>query len=66
MVSFKTPGVYIQEIDSFPPGVAAVETAIPAFIGYTQKAEKDGEALITDDGNGNKTITPVRIKSLLF
>lgn len=34
----KTPGVYIQEITKLPPSVAEVETAIPAFIGYTQKA----------------------------
>lgn len=34
----KTPGVYIDEIAKFPPSVAPVETAIPAFIGYTEKA----------------------------
>ena len=32
-----TPGVYIQEVSTFPPSVAEVATAIPAFIGYTQK-----------------------------
>ncbi len=36
--SYKTPGVYIEEVSKFPPSVAQVETAIPAFIGYTQKA----------------------------
>jgi phage tail sheath protein FI len=36
--AFKTPGVYIQEIPKFPPSIAAVDTAIPAFIGYTEKA----------------------------
>jgi len=35
--SLKTPGVYINEIDAFPPSVAQVATAIPAFIGYTEK-----------------------------
>lgn len=35
--SLKTPGVYINEIDAFPPSVANVATAIPAFIGYTEK-----------------------------
>lgn len=39
MNEFKTPGVYIQEIPKLPPSIASVETAIPAFIGYTQKAE---------------------------
>lgn len=46
----------MQEISLFPPSVAEVETAIPAFIGYTQKAEKKGESL------RNK---PTRISSLL-
>jgi len=36
--TYKTPGVYIEEIAKFPPSVAQVETAIPAFIGYTEKA----------------------------
>ncbi|GAA3630177.1 phage tail sheath subtilisin-like domain-containing protein [Flavivirga jejuensis] len=38
--SFKTPGVYVEEISTFPPSVAQVETAIPAFIGYTKIAKK--------------------------
>ncbi len=36
MPTYKTPDVYIEEISVFPPSVAEVETAIPAFIGYTQ------------------------------
>ena len=36
---YKTPGVFIEEIPKFPPSIAAVETAIPAFIGYTEKAD---------------------------
>ncbi len=36
---YKTPGVYVEEIAKFPPSVAPVETAIPAFIGYTEKAQ---------------------------
>ncbi len=40
MSEFKTPGVYIKEIPKLPPSIASVETAIPAFIGYTEKAEK--------------------------
>jgi len=39
MPEYKTPGVYIQEIPHLPPSIASVETAIPAFIGYTEKAE---------------------------
>ncbi|WP_347841220.1 phage tail sheath family protein [uncultured Draconibacterium sp.] len=54
---YKTPGVYIEEISVFPPSVAQVETAIPAFIGYTEKAKKK-----VDDDLLN---VPTRIKSLL-
>lgn len=41
MPTYKTPDVYVEEISVFPPSVAEVETAIPAFIGYTQTALKD-------------------------
>lgn len=57
MANYKTPGVYVEEISKLPASVAPVATAIPAFIGYTEKKEKDGETL------DNKT--PVRITSLL-
>ena len=40
--AYKTPGVYVEEIPKFPPSIAAVETAIPAFIGYTEKATRNG------------------------
>ena len=36
--AIRTPGVYTTEIPTFPPSVAQVSTAVPAFIGYTQKA----------------------------
>lgn len=35
--TYKTPGVYIEEISKFLPSIAQVETAIPAFIGYTDE-----------------------------
>jgi phage tail sheath protein FI len=38
--TYKTPDVYVEEISLFPPSVAEVETAIPAFIGYTETARK--------------------------
>ncbi|HWM25282.1 MAG TPA: phage tail sheath C-terminal domain-containing protein [Chthoniobacterales bacterium] len=38
MPTYRTPDVYVEEISLFPPSVAEVETAIPAFIGYTEKA----------------------------
>jgi len=37
MASYKTPGVYVEEVSTLPPSVAEVSTAIPAFIGYTEK-----------------------------
>lgn len=55
-MNYTIPGVYVEEISIFPPSVAQVETAIPAFVGYTQKAE---------DANGNPlTNVPTRIGSL--
>jgi phage tail sheath protein FI len=45
-VGFKnrtTPGVYITELDAFPPSIVGVQTAVPAFIGYTEKAEINGK-----------------------
>lgn len=57
MPSYSTPGVYIEEIPVFPPSVAPVATAIPVFIGYTEKAVgKQGEDL---------TRVAIRITSLL-
>src|SRR5262249_21474454 len=41
MPTYKTPDVYVEEIPVFPPSVAEVETAIPAFIGYTEKAARN-------------------------
>lgn len=46
MPTYKTPDVYIEEISQFPPSVAEVETAVPAFIGYTEKASHQGENLL--------------------
>lgn len=41
----KTPGVYIVEKNAFPSSVVEVATAIPAFIGYTEKADNKGKSL---------------------
>lgn len=40
MANYQTPGVYVEEIPKLPPSVAQVATAIPAFIGYTEKAQE--------------------------
>ncbi|OKS86521.1 phage tail sheath family protein [Mucilaginibacter polytrichastri] len=42
-----TPGVYIEEKNAFPSSAVAVETAVPAFIGYTEIAERNGKSLIS-------------------
>lgn len=44
-LSYKTPGVYIQELNAFPGSVMAVPTAIPVFMGYTEKAMRNGKSL---------------------
>ena len=36
-MTYKTPGVYVEEISTLPPSVAEVSTAVPAFFGYTEK-----------------------------
>jgi phage tail sheath protein FI len=56
-LTYKHPGVYIEEISTIPPSIAQVETAIPGFIGYTAKREKNGVAFAIN--------IPVRITSLL-
>ena len=55
--TYKTPGVYVEEIPKFPPSVAPVATAIPAFIGYTEKAIDQ----VADD----LKLKPKRIESLV-
>ena len=51
-----TPGVYINEIPAFPPSVAQVATAIPAFIGYTRNITHNGDSLVNN---------PIRITSMV-
>jgi phage tail sheath protein FI len=55
MSAMKTPGVYIDEKNAFPNSVVEAATAVPAFIGYTEKA-----------ANGNKSLLnkPWRITSM--
>ena len=44
-MAYKTPGVYIVEKSAFPNSVVEVATAVPAFIGYTEKASNKGKDL---------------------
>lgn len=45
MANYRSPGVYVEEISLLPPSIAEVESAVPAFIGYTEKAT----LLVADD-----------------
>ncbi|WP_237038453.1 phage tail sheath family protein [Phocaeicola faecalis] len=45
MGNMKTPGVYIVEKNAFPNSVVEAETAIPAFIGITDKAQNGNDDL---------------------
>lgn len=56
MPTYKTPGVYVEEISTLPRSVAEVETAIPAFIGYTQTASRK---------NKDVSFVPTRVSSLV-
>lgn len=55
MGEYKTLGVYIKEKNAFGNSVVEAETAIPVFIGLTEKAQDGNESLL------NK---PVRITSM--
>lgn len=45
MGQMKTPGVYIVEKNAFPNSVVQVPTAVPVFIGHTEKAENGAKSL---------------------
>ena len=50
-----TPGVYIEEKSAFPSYAVQVATAVPAFVGYTEKALRSNKSIL------NK---PTRVTSL--
>lgn len=56
-MAYRTPDVYVEELSLFPPSVAEVETAIPAFIGYTERADEFGP--------GDLKQSPTMVTSLL-
>jgi len=56
VATYKTPGVYIEEISAVPNSVVEVASAVPAFIGYTAFARQDGADL---------TGVPTRIASMM-
>lgn len=58
--SYKTPGVYVEEIPKLPQSVADVPTAIPGFVGYTEFASSNADQVVSDLLN-----EPIKIGSLL-
>ncbi|MDR0941061.1 MAG: phage tail sheath subtilisin-like domain-containing protein [Bacteroidales bacterium] len=46
MAVMKTPGVYVVEKNAFPNSVVEAPTAVPAFIGYTEKAANGSKSLL--------------------
>lgn len=55
MATIKSPGVYVEELPQGLPTIAAVETAVPAFIGYTEFAR--------DQADNDLLMTPKRVSS---
>jgi phage tail sheath protein FI len=45
MTQLKTPGVFTVEKNAFPNSVVEVATAVPAFVGWTERAECEGRSL---------------------
>jgi len=56
MPTYQVPGVYIEEINTQPPAIPALDAALPAFIGYTEKAAQSDVSL---------TLTATKVHSLL-
>ena len=54
-LNLRTPGVYIVEESKFPPSVVPVETAIPAFFGYTRRDAIQGRVPAQPPGRGERS-----------
>lgn len=52
MPEYLSPGVYVEEIDRGPKPIEGVGTAMPVFVGFSEKAQVteqiDGETITTD------------------
>ncbi|MFC3417263.1 phage tail sheath family protein [Algoriphagus hitonicola] len=51
---YRRPGIYIEQVSTLPRTIIQVPTAIPSFIGYTEKAIHKGQSALN---------TPVKINS---
>jgi phage tail sheath protein FI len=57
MTPLGRPGVYVDEVTHSAPTVVDVPTAVPAFVGYTEKAARDLP--------GDLTLRATRVESLI-
>lgn len=57
MPEYQRPGVYVEERSVLGNSVVPVQTAVPAFVGYTQKAQ--------GRNHDDLTLQPTRISTLL-
>lgn len=57
MVDYLPPGVYTEEVPRGAASVVPVDTAVPAFVGYTERAMADDDS--------DLRLTPIRITSML-
>jgi phage tail sheath protein FI len=52
MPEYLSPGVYVEEVDRGPKPIEGVGTAMPVFVGFSEKAQLtetvDGEVVVTD------------------
>jgi len=52
MPEYLSPGVYVEEVDTGPKPIQGVGTAMPAFVGFTEKAQRvsrsNGDVSVTD------------------
>lgn len=55
LLDLRMPGVYTQEVETLGSAPVNVLSAVPVFIGYTEKAERKGESL---------TGKAIRVKSM--
>lgn len=61
MSSYRTPGVYVEEISTLPGIISPVDTAVPVFIGYTKLHAANVDETVLD---GNTATHPVKIQSM--
>ena len=64
MGTLKTTGVYVAEDNVYPNSVVVVPTAVPAFIGYTERVAKGNESLLNKPTKSNKTNIHNTVKAI--